>query len=356
MKLIIKLSFILTIVVNACTPEEEYCAFNDVDYIDDSAKNFNLTKESEFSLPYLGALDFKIYDNLMILTNSSKEKLMTIMDKDTHNLLGEFINYGRGPGECLDVIYHSNLTIQTENGHLVGYFENSGLIYRIDITESLSNNETVISQIPGFDNHNLIMRILPLEQERFLIKEVSDEFDSQIRYIQANGERIITPSMEHLNSVRLHAKRSDYLFNILSSFVHYNQVKDIVVEVPIFLNNINLYSLNDSFSKTICLGKQLQNINQYRKPDKLIRWAKDFRGYHNYFAILDGTSDDSTILFFTYEGELLCQITLDNRCSSFDIDLSNSVLYTYNVSEEKFYLYDISDILNVLGEHDSTQF
>lgn len=339
-------ALILTFISSCSSKEEQYCAFNNVEYVNNPT-GYKLEAESEFSLPYIGILDFKIQDSLMILTNSGKNKLVTIIDKDTHNLYGEFINYGRGPGECRDVIFHSNLTFINENQHLIGYFENFGSVYRFDLTESLLNKETIISRVSFLETPNLLMRVLPLNKNRFFIKEVSSGFDSQRRYIYTDGNRSTNTSIDSLNLVSLRKNNSKSLFNILSTFVHYNPDKDVLVEVPIFLRNINLYSLNKSYSKTICIGDGLQDINNFKKLENAIRWAKDFRGYSDFFAILDKASElDISLLLFKYDGTFIDKYILDHNCSSFDIDFSNNTLYTYDVDTEHFRLYDFTEVLN----------
>jgi len=129
------------------------------------------------------------------------------------------------------------------------------------------------------------------------------------------------------------------------------------VEVPIYLNNINLYSIEGGFARSICLDKRIDDIDGFANiPYANMRNVfADLRVYSDYFGVLYlnetimsmelGRVNKPSILMFNWKGEPLIELKLDHFATSFDIDYVNAVLYTLDNKTEEMYAYDIKEVL-----------
>ena len=90
-----------------------------------------------------------------------------------------------------------------------------------------------------------------LDSTTFLCKEINEEHTRQIRYILHKGEKTIPENLEKLNFSSVRAGED---FNILSTATKCNADGSRIVEAPNRLNQINVYSPDGSFGKTICVG------------------------------------------------------------------------------------------------------
>jgi hypothetical protein len=140
-------------------------------------------------------------------------------------------------------------------------------------------------------------------------------------------------------------------------FTKYNDKNGRIVEAPIGLNYINIYSLDGSFAKTICMDKELNNITNIQnteETDRIYTFA-NLRVYDDFFGVVYINEDELTyqtgrkklpsILLFDWDGNPFVELKLDHHIQSFDIDLLTGELYTLDRDFEEFYKYDIKNIM-----------
>ena len=146
-------------------------------------------------------------------------------------------------------------------------------------------------------------------------------------------------------------------FNILSAITKCNTDKKKILEAPITLNYLNLYSYDSDWGKTICVGNELYNISDVQsqnKWDRIYTYA-NITPFTDFFGALYFGEDEKTyqmnrtklpvIYFFDWDGNPLMELKLSEHGTSFDIDLVNGYLYLLDLKTDNFYKYNIKDIL-----------
>jgi hypothetical protein len=184
--------------------------------------------------------------------------------------------------------------------------------------------------------------------------EIGENVTGQERVLLKNGIRSIPPVFKKLNRASIVMPGGD--INILGTLTGYNEESGRLVEMPIYLNYINIYTPDGSFAKTICTGRELDNINdilQLNIAKRIYRHAS-LCVYDKMFGILKIDEDYGTyetqrkklpsIQIFTMNGEPLVEFKLDRFATSFDIDFNNGFLYTYDQMTEDFFKYNITHV------------
>ena len=174
---------------------------------------------------------------------------------------------------------------------------------------------------------------------------------------------MISP-MEKLNAA---AVTDNINYNILSTMTRWSDKHKKVVEMHFGLNYINLYSLDNSFAQTICLGKKLDNISDIESlalEDRMFQFS-DVRVYDDFFGVVYIHEQESdykntrknlpSILLFDWNGNPLAELNSNSFITSFDIDFTRGELYTFDVKSDEFAKYDIADILLEIRSHQFEQ-
>ena len=285
---------------------------------------------------------------------TDKDGFWSFVSLPDYRFLGKFLTKGQGPYEFFSHPYVGNrvkfFKEKEETFAAIYHFE-KGKLYKMNIDESIKNSQLNIYTIN--DSLTLFLfNFVVIDSITFLCKEISNNETQQIRYMLVNGEKITPPHFEKLNLAKIR-ERED--FNILSTITNYDFSKNRIVEMPIGLNYINMYSIDGSFGKTICVGKRLDNIEQIQDKE---RWDRiytfaDLRLFSKFWGVVYINEDYKTndterkrlpnILLFDWNGE-----PLNNFISSFDIDFINGYLYTLDLQTDVLCKYDIHEILEKL--------
>lgn len=344
---------------NYSKSSSSYMAFDDIVYVKDFSHFFSLQNEIEVNIDAIGVRNFCIYDSTILMSTINSDSLWVFASLPSYHIYASMLKKGQGPTEFTSTpSVGSNIKIDKENDHVFAYIYefSKGKLLKLNITESLKTNKTDITilndSLPKF-----LFNFVMINDAKFLCKEVNNNHTQQVRFIYDNNNRTSLPVLEKLNNSTI-KERED--INILSTITKLNPDKDIIVEMPIGLNYINMYSLDNSLSKTICIGKSLYSmelIQNKRQWDRIYTFA-DLRFFKNFWGVLymNETEKDyqtkrknyPTILFFDWSGNPLAQLKLNQLATSFDIDANTRELYTYDIYTELFFKYSITDILSDL--------
>lgn len=340
---------------NSSSIMSESMTFTDVNYVNNFPEVISIEDSREPALDVIGVRSFTIYDSLLILSTVNEKGLWSFFSLNTQKHLGDFLSRGQGPFEFIWPPSVSNYVNFTNRGGINAHIYDSqtGRLLNFDIGESLKNKELNLSvekdSLPLF-----LFNFVMLEDSLFLCKEVNTEQTQQIRYIITTSTKIIPEIFQPLNRATL---REGEDINILSTITKLSPENNKIVEMPIGLNYLNIYSLDDSFAKTICLGKKLDDINKIqdkKRWERLYTFA-DLRIYRDFFGVVYINEEEKiyqtararlpSILLFNWEGEALCEIKPGHFITSFDIDFINGELYTLDIHSDEFYKYNIREIL-----------
>ena len=251
-----------------------------------------------------------------------------------------------------------NTQITSRKDQLLAYLYDfqKGRLLQFNISESVNSGESHVSEVNGALPPYLFVCVM-IDTSTFFIKELGNKDTQQIRYLYKNGDKTPLPILDKLNEAYI-SEGED--FNILSAITKLSDRHNKIVEMPIGLNYINLYSLNGTFAKTLCIGEKLFDVSSIQKEsewDRIYTFS-DLRVFEHFFGVVfinEGMQTYQTnrtklpsILLFDWNGEPLAELKLENHITSFDIDFFNKKLYTFDVHSDELFKYDIDDILSKL--------
>ena len=138
-----------------------------------------------------------------------------------------------------------------------------------------------------------------------------------------------------------------------------NPEKGIVAELGGRLSVVHIYSISDSFSKTLYIGSRPENIRKMEAllPEEMPKAYYDGKAYDEFFVGLylgttikeldEGRFDRPQLHFFSWEGKPLARVVLPDRALSFDIDVDERQLYVVGYEDESIlrYTLDLSGII-----------
>lgn len=343
------------------TPDK-YMIFDDIEYISSFPRTYMLSDRIDPKIDIIGINDFCILDSMIAFSTKNRDSLWTFVSLPDYAPLGSFLTNGDGPFEFIETPRVSNKTIfYSEKGQLFAgiYDFQKGKLFKMDVSASLNSNTLQISMLkdtlPPF-----LFSFIMIDSVRYFCKEINNEQTQQIRYIIEGNNRIIPPLMQQLN--RAQVKEED--INIISTITKMNAENAMIVEMPIDLNYINMYSLDGSFGKTICIGEELDDINDIEDKvswDRIYTYA-DVRLFKDLWGVVfigeemkayqTGRKKLPSIFLFDWEGKPVAELKLPHFITSFDIDFATGDLYTFDVHTDEFFKYNISGILQNLKKSD----
>lgn len=351
---------LLSLLFNGCNPStSNYMSFDDVCYVEEFPLSFSLSEEQNFELSIIGYFDFLIYDTLLIVTTKRQEGGWAFFSLPDCKELGSFLRRGNGPNEFAQMPNVSQARLWKEKEELFAIINDfqTDKTYKMNIDKSLSTNQLNITplkdSLPPY-----LFNFVYLNEQTFMCREITGDHTQQNRYLLQNKEKNIPLSFEQLNQAQL-AKGTD--FNLFSTTMLCDPKGDLIVEAPIYLNHINLYSIDGSFKKTICCHKKVDNIDriQIQPMWQWIYTYADLRVYKDFFAALYINEKMKTyeierkkypiIQLFDWMGVPIAELKLNRHVTSFDIDLINGFLYTFDHQTDEFCKYDIQDILKEIN-------
>lgn len=344
---------------SSVSPSSEYMILDEVAYIDSFPQTYSLKDGVQVEMPVIGIKNFVIYDTLLIASVASSAGYWSIISLPALDHLGSFIRNGNGPNEfpwLPSVISHANFYKEDER-LMAGLIDPSrGRLYKVDIDSSIQTKRLHISVLKDSLPQYLFSFIM-VDSVTFFCREIASNNTQLNRYLLKNENREVPKTFEKLNNARIR-EREDC--NILSAIIKYNAERNLFVEMPIGLNHINIYSPDDTFGKTICVGATIDDIEkiQDRKRFKRLYTYAHLRLYDQFFGVLHINEEEMifqtnrkrlpNIQLFDWEGNPIVKIQVDRFITAFDIDFINGNLYTLDHQTDEIYKYDIHDMLDKL--------
>ena len=333
---------------------------DEVVYIDQFPLVFTLANGMPVDLDIIGIYSLSIQDSLLIVTTPDNEGMWSFFSLPEHNFMGKYLTKGGGPNEFVNMPWVEKQHIFAESGQIFGiiYDFQTGKSYRMNISETLQNKRLSMSET-DYSLPRTLFGFSMIDTTLFLCKEVNNVHTQQIRYVlsdgKENGKEKSSRNLEKLNKASI---RQGEDINILSTSTKSNPGGSRIVEVGISLNQINLYSVDDSFGKTICVGKQLDDISKIQnlgRGDRIYTYMS-VMSYPKFFGALylneternyqQGMTKNPVIQFFDWDGNPLAEVKSDRMITTYAIDFIHGSLYVFNFnSEEEVYRYDIREIL-----------
>lgn len=334
-------------------------AFDDINYIEDFPQTFSVEGE-KIDLDVIGVQNFLISDSNIVFSTTNKDSLWVIASLPDLKVKGSMLKRGQGPTELTtfpSTTYNTKFIKNSDQLLAYIYEYNKGELIKLNVTESLEAGEAILSTICDSLPKSLFNFVV-IDESTYLCKEARNNYTQQIRYIYKQNQEVNDyPLLDKLNDVSV-ANSED--INILSTITKHNPANDLIIEMPIGLNFINMYRLDGSFARTVCVGNSLFDIEQIQSKDiwdRLYTFS-DLRLFDDFWGVMQINETEKdfqmerksfpSILLFDWSGNLLAKLNLNQLASSFDLDLGASEMYTYDPATEAFFRYDISKVLSEL--------
>ena len=337
----------------SCSGRGNYMAFTDnVVYVEEFPEEYSLTSAEVVNTRALGAVDFKIQDSLIVI-GSLEDYAWKILSLDGVEQVTELIRKGNGPGEFISTPLPSQAEFYKEGGETYCYLSdmNKREMYRMNFSESLKTGqaeiETIGTMLP-YPAFNLVY----IKDSVYYYETLIDKTTRYERNILKDRESSVPNWLEELNSAHVNPGVD---FNLLSAGFSYNRERNLIVETPICLNNINLYTLDGEFRKTVNIGRRLSDIDNLQKKERAYHpytFATALL-YDTFFSVLYlgetnlsyqmGRTQMPHIYCFDYEGNPLADILLDEHVTSFDFDFEGGWLYVLDQITDRMWRYALPD-------------
>lgn len=337
------------------SPSADYMILEDVQYVKDFPHTYSLTGKEPVDLDVIGMQSFRIFDSLLVISTSDKDGLWSFFSLEDNRYLGKLIRKGNGPNEFVQSPFVSNAFFWKKDSLLFAdiYDFQKGAMYKLNVGESLRKGNACLSEysvsLPPF-----LFNYAMLDSVSYFIREIDNGETQQTRSLFINGAKEVPHNAALLNRSMIQRGED---FNILSVLMKCNREKRLIVEAPITLNYLNLYSADGDWGKTICVDDKVDNITRIQersKADRLYTYG-DLCVYPDFWAALYINEDNLTyqmgrkklpvIQVFDWEGNPIAELKLPAFATSFDIDLQHGYLYTLDLKTDEFCRYDVRNIL-----------
>lgn len=334
-------------------------AFDDVSYVKEFPHVFNLNDAEKVELDAIGIRNLDIYDSVLIAYTRNSDGFWAFFSLPNHEKMGKYLLKGNGPSEFIQDPGASSVTFYEDNGkRFAGILDfQKGRVFEMNLTETIRNGELDMTMLTDEIPRHPFDFVL-LDSAFYFCREINKGQTRQNRFLLKDGKRIVPETFKKLNRAQVTPEGD---FNILSTLIKCNPERTLLVEMPIGLNQINIYSVDGSFGKTICVGKKLDNIDDIEntpKEDRMYYTYSDVRVFDDFFGAVSINETNKSyrenrkkhpeIQLFRLDGEPIALLKFDTFFNAFDIDLINGYLYTFDPNSEEMNRYDIKHILKAI--------
>lgn len=333
-------------------------AFDSVVFVKEFPRSFQLGKPEEQYVDVIGVRNFAIQDSLLIFSTVNDDALWSFVSLNDGAVKGNFLKKGQGPLEFLQTPSVATRTTFIKQDSLFAYIYDSqrGTLLKMNVNESLRSGTESIhivdDSLPPF-----LFNLVVIDTAVFVAKEINADQTQQLRYLRHKKDKKLIENLYRLNDAKINPRED---INILSTIAKRSENKDIIVEMPIGLHHLNMYTLDGSFQKSICIGDKLHSIDdvQNQKRQNRLYTFVDLRVFDDFFGVLyineeeliyqTGRKKMPKILLFDWDATPLAEIILGHHATYFDIDFTNKNLYTFDAHSDAFFKHDFADILQNL--------
>ena len=340
--------------------DRRYMTTPNISYVDEFPKTISLTNPTEYNSQLLGVRHFRIKGHYLIAGTGDKQNIFKVVDLDSDKVVGGMFNIGKSKEElAFPPFFGNGCSFYEKNDSLYAdVFDNiRGRMLTVNVDESVKAHKLSLkAETPGLDNNVVVA--LKADGSRYLIRSVSDDQKKCNRSLRnlATGAQETLSVFDNLNEASL---KGDADNNLLSCGFAVSD-NGFVAEAPVNLNYINVYRLDGSFAKTVCIGKALDDIDELSRKDMGSRnyMFSDVRTFDNFFGVIHanqtwgdlmaGKECKPSVLLFSYSGEPIAEVKLDVAAACFDIDTRHGMLYVLDSMTGNLMRYDIKKALGFL--------
>lgn len=324
--------------------------FNEnISHVRNFPKEYSLTGAEQVNTGVIGSIDFAIVDTVMIIHTMVKDAAWKVLSLNDMDLLREFVTLGNGPQEFLSIPWPSQCEFFRQGGDiccLMGDMSKRRMC-SLNLSKSLDEGKLALDVVLE-DLPYPCFTMFYIDSNALFYRTISPDMSRQDRFLREGGSDMVPSGLEELNAAHVEPGKD---YNLLSSHMKYVRDKNLIVEVPVALTDINIYSLDGQYSRSICLRDKPSDIDalQQLSPADIPFTFSALRTYGDYFAVLyigetamtyeTGRKNLPHVYVFDYEGNPKADIALDKQVTSFDFDMEHGFLYAFDLITEQMYRY-----------------
>ncbi len=357
--LIICLCSILLIGIGGCSnpsPTECY-SFASVRNVNEFPLNFQLSEPKILELDEKGFISVGIKDSIMLITTKNTSGSLSLYSIPGDTLIRRLFPVGNGHDEVQGFLFISNLLWKSNSDSLMMGLRDfkRGNLRWLNFTNILQG--APISSIEDSINFNPYSgQIIPL-RDGLYYNQWFDIGTQQIRRgIFKTDREVPNSSVDRLNSS---AEANHFEMNNLAVVSAYSPEHDLIIEAPCHFRRLNLYSPTSGDGWSIQVGDLVTTIKNLGSQSTKGHLPYAFRGlrvFPDYWCVLYFDPVDLSklkspedykprLLFFDWEGNPLCSLSLECYSTEYGLDPKSGNLYVINEIEDEILQYPVSDIL-----------
>ena len=303
-----------------------------------------------------GMRSIKIVDSLLFISTIPSWTAVSINDKKP---IAEFFSMGQGPGEFYYIPRAAEGYFFNKNDSLYVYApdHNNNRILELNVTKALSHEPfEVIPAINTPEINNSCWVTIPCGEDKVFLSRANGSFTGFRRFIVSNDSVFNLPLTQAADELTVNDSGD---INILSKVTRFCPASGKIVEFMLYLNQINVFSIDGSWGKTICVGKKLDNVKTIEQQDMFLRtdtytsgsvWPQGFGGIYSGYTekeIQKSLTEKNKIQFFDWDGKGICEVELPFEVLAFDLDFENGILYVIKKDEDMLLRYDASEVVGL---------
>lgn len=327
-------------------PGPDYMIVSDIEFVGGFPHTVELGEPEKMGFDIIGVLDLTVSDSLLIFSTTNPKAMWQFYSLPGLEPLGDFLVEGKGPNEFLFSPWVSDATFSERDGQKIAtiYDYYRGELSEMNVTETLTTGQLSMVKLDAPVPAD-VMGFEVVGEDTFFCRGFSADLTSRDRYLLKGGEKVVPENLAKLNMTVLQPGED---FNLIGAHIGLDRGTGRIVEAPLTMNYINIYSPEGAFARTVCTDEKADNLSEIKKlgEEESYEWAR--YSCMRVFDGLIGVIRDGKVQLFDIDGNPLLELIVGSPMTGFDIDFNAGHLYTLNLVTEDFLRYDMGESLNFI--------
>lgn len=332
-------------------------AFDEVEYVKNFPHKVVLSNPVPLKIGEYGVNSMRIVDGKLILCTKTSSHFWKVVNLDTEKVECSFLDLGNSKEEFVfppSVNSFANFYHQHDSLYVDAFDNQKGRLLTFNIQEILKENKTSLKGLyMGLSNN--VFTLVRLSDGKYYLKTVEHGATQLIRSIKdiTKESEQIPKVFDKLNSISIKNGKDITFFSTMNAVGD----NDRMVEAPLRLNYINIYQLDGSFHKTICMEDEMTDIGECLSLPigEQKKTFSSLKVYGSFFGVLflnedlktyqTGSSKIPRLMFFNLDGKPLVEVTLDRNYQHFDVDIDKGYIYMIDGKTDELLKYKMTSEL-----------
>ncbi|MGM0944892.1 MAG: hypothetical protein ACQEW9_06880 [Bacteroidota bacterium] len=344
--------------VQAVPQTFNYMTFDSIHVVNRFPKIHAVEKGQDVKIEIIGLWNFEIIDSLIVTATMNSRGLWQVYNLPDFDHLGSFLSLGEGPKQFFkSPSVGDKVLFRSEGNDITAliYEFTKGELIKFNLNQSIKLGQDSLEQVED-DLPPFLFDFLILGQDHYYLRQPENQETKQNRYLLFQGQLSSNSLLDQLN--RAEVSNGMLNMSLMASMTRISPDRDKILEMYFRLNYFNLYSLDGSLKKTIAIEPTLDDLNLLEKvpqPERNYRFS-DVRVYDDFFALLHlneleqnfATERKSLpeILIFDWDGNPISKLVFKDFFTSFDFDLANKKVYTFDSQTDQFKFHEVTQFWN----------